>query len=529
MKTNYIIANTNKKSYLPHMDKLPKIAIDYVWHNLLKEQDNKTKELFFIIRKSQEINISKYNGITPIPYKLIKKEGYSEALEILKSLNIVKFTEFSISNHKCRKYCINWNIYYEIEKLIPARVKDYYDHNWQMYNGITNKAVRKSKKCHHEIYKYNKRKKKDELIVSQIVANGILPIKYCKFDYISVEKYLNSKREDCLKGHLRKSEELKYLNNERCYRNILMNGFKVQDNLLIYCPKYRGQKTGRRSEIGGGFQSCSREMKHEAFNSVSNIRNYDLKSSQMYGLKYAFISARFDTSVVDKYFGIDKAIWASKVGIDKDTWKGLMYGAYFDGFPLNYFKKDDTIMNKKTYTMLKCEIVRKHICKFLNIEVEYNFENNRHECEDTKENNQAIKQILLAFYIQNKELIKALQKWRDYLVKDYFNSNYDPKGDKKYIWNRSNMPIEMTQYMNTKGVINSKGKRDLASHILQGQEALFISYITSYSVETNCPYKVIADQHDGVIVEGEITQDYQERARRDSGFEYAYMEEKSYK
>ena len=270
-------------------------------------------------------------------------------------------------------------------------------------------------------------------------------------------------------------------------------------------------------------------MKHEAFNSIPNVRNYDLKSSQMYGLKYAFISAKFDTSIIDRYFEIDKAIWASKIGIDKDTWKGLMYGAYFGGFPLNYFKKDDTIMNQKTTVMLKCKVVRKHICKFLNIEVKYNYETNQHECEDSRKNNRAIKQILLAFYKQNKELLIALKKWRNYLVNDYFNSNYNLIGDKKYIWNRSNMPIKMTKYMNEKGIINSKGKRDLASHILQGQEALYISYITSYSQEPNSPYKVLADQHDGLIVEGKKTQKYQERAKKNSGFKYAYMEEKGYK
>ena len=195
-----------------------------------------------------------------------------------------------------------------IANLILGRVTNFTQNNWKSYNGITNKAIRKTKKQQqHEIYQYNKRKKKDELIVSQIVEEGITPIEYCFIDYQNVEHRLNWKRDLLQLGKLNQSEKLSYLNDERCYRNILMNGFTVDTkrrNLLFYKPRYRSQKTGRKSEIGGGFQSCSREQKHEAFFFTPHIQNYDLKSSQMYGLKFQLMSARFDTSIVDKYIGM---------------------------------------------------------------------------------------------------------------------------------------------------------------------------------------------------------------------------------
>ena len=525
--------NTKKKtvnnlnSYFPHTDKQPKIVLDFVENEILKGQSFKVRQLFYIIRKSQEINLGKEESMTPIHYELIKKKNYVNELEILKKMNVVKFTGFSKVKSKCRRYWIDWNTYEEIENLIPGRVKDFKDKNWEIYNAITGTKIRNCRNKSHEIYK---NKKRDELIVSDIVAQGILPIEYCIFDYINVEDYLDYQRELCLCGHLTESEKLKYLNNERCYRNILMNGFEVDKNLLIYKPKYRGQKTGRRSEIGGGFQSCSREMKNEAFNFIShlNIKNYDLKSSQMYGLKYAFISAGFETNVIDRYFQIDKSNWAKQIEIDKDTWKGLMYGAYFGGFPTHYFKNDGSIKNIKAINMLHCEIVRKHICKYLKIKTWYNYEKKRHECEDTIKNTENIKKILLAFYKQNKEIIQDLKKWRIYLATKFYQENYVKKQGKEYIKNKSNMYIEMTQYMNEDRVISNKGKRDLASHILQGQEALYISNITSYTKEPDCPYKVISDQHDGLIVLGEIPKEYQERASRESGYEYGYMEEKEY-
>ena len=528
MSVNNIIANT-KQSYLPHTDKLPKIAVDYIWNNLLKDEEDSVKRLFFMIRKSQEINLTKREGRTPISWKLIRKKKLEDDIKILKELGVVQYTGFSKIAKQSREYWIDWDLYRYIESLIPGRVEDFSNNNWQPWNGINNKAIRKSNKSRHEIYKRNKRKKKDELIVSEIVEDGILPIKYCVIDFINVEDYLNYYQELYMKKLLTTSEELKYLNNERCYRNILMSGFDAKDNLLMYQPSYRGQSTGRRSEIGGGFQSCSRKMKYEAFYFIPNVRNYDLKSSQMYALKYAFMSARFDTSIVDRYLGIDKAIWASKVGVDVDTWKGLMYGAYFGGFPTSMFKKDGNIKNIKTFGLLRLEVVRNHICKYLGIDTWYNYDKNRHECNDSPYVNKKIKRILEAFYTQNKDLLNELKEWRDFLATDFIESNVDISiRGKLIILNRSGMPIDMSEYINGKGVVSNKGKRDLASHILQGQEAQFISCITKYSLEPDCPYRVMNDQHDGVIVQGFIPDEYQEKARQETKFKFAYLEPKSF-
>ena len=59
--------------------------------------------------------------------------------------------------------------------------------------------------------------------------------------------------------------------------------------------------------------------------------------------------------------------------------------------------------------------------------------------------------------------------------------------------------------------------RKLASHLLPGQEACFISRLTWYSKsEPDCPYRVISDQHDGLIVHGLIPEEYVEKARLDT-------------
>ena len=538
MKHTNIITyqQSNRKSYLPHTDKLPKVAVDFIWDDLLKDEDDKVKSLFSILRKEHELNINN-DGYAPIPYETFKKYKYHEELERLKELGYVEYTDYSYNRYgagKCREYRLPWDLYNHIDNLIPGRVANFTENNWQFYNGITNTAIRRTKRqLQHDIYQYNKHKKKDELIVSQIVEEGIVPIEYCFVDYQNVEDRLNWKRDLLRLDKLNQSEKLSYLNDERCYRNILMNGFtidKERRNLLAYKPRYRGQKTGRKSEIGGGFQSCSREQKHEAFFFMPRIRNYDLKSSQMYGLKFQLMSARMDTSIVDGYIGVDKTTLANAVGVDVDCWKGIMYGTYFGGFPTSKFNKEGKLGKSKLFSLLRYDIVKNHICKFLKIDTWYNYDKKRRECEDSINNEAAIKIILQKFYDQNRELIQLLEDWRNYLATDFFLSNFDAVGNEKYIWNRSNMPLEMTQYLNNKGVINSQGKRDLASHLLQGQEACFISRLTWYSKsELDCPYRVISDQHDGLIVHGFIPEEYVEKARQDTGFQYAYLVEKSYK
>lgn len=538
MKPNNIITHyqNNRKSYLPHTDKLPKVAVDFIWDDLLKDEDDKVKSLFSILRKEHELNI-KNDGYAPIPYKTFKKYKYNQEIERLKKLGYVEYTDYSYNKYgsgKCREYRLPWDLYNYIADLIPGRVNNFTVNNWQFYNGITHTAIRRTKRqIQHDIYQYDKHKRKNELIVSQIVEEGITPIEYCFFDYQNVEDRLNWKRDLLELGKLNQSEKLSYLNDERCYRNILMNGFTIDKdrrNLLVYKPRYRSQKTGRKSEIGGGFQSCSREQKHEAFYFTPRIKNYDLKSSQMYGLKYQLMSARMDTSIVDRYIGVDKATLANAVSVNVDTWKGIMYGTYFGGFPTSKFNKEGKLGKSKLFSLLRYDIVKNHICKFLKIDTWYNYDKKRRECENDIKIETDIKSILQNFYDQNRELIKLLEDWREYLTTDFFQSNFNAVGNKKYIWNRSNMPLEMTQYMNDKSIISSQGKRDLASHLLQGQEACFISRLTWYSKsEPECPYKVISDQHDGLIVHGFIPEKYVEKARQDTGFQYAYLVEKSYK
>ncbi len=307
----------------------------------------------------------------------------------------------------------------------------------------------------------------------------------------------------------------------------MLNGFHLyrEENLLEYIPRYKAQSTGRKSEIGGGFQSCSREQKEEAWRFRPDVfTNYDLKSSQIWGLYRQLEEAGFDTLVLDKYIHTPKKDLAEEIGLDVDCWKGLLYGTFFGGFPK--FTKDGKVPNRKLYSFLKYEIVRKQICEYLNIHVWYDFKKKKRVCKATTHQRNEITSILQRFYDQNTELIYTLDNWRDRLAEKVLTTHSHNANDSITFTNESGMEIDLSEFMTKNGKLSNEGIRKLASHTLQGQEACFISHITSYSAEEDCPYSVLSDQHDGLLVMGEITTDYVDRAKADSGFKYAALVEK---
>ena len=555
------------KSYLPHTNKQPKIVVDYVWNVLLKNESEKVKSLFGTLDKLTEIYLYTNEGYAPIPWQTLKKYGFREAMERLIKLNMVDVKgeirpKENVRGY-CREYRLKLDLFFEITKLSIARVDTYSKRGFVLYNLITGKKVKRIKYEEPLIYKYNKTTKKKELIVSPIVANGITPIKFCVVNYFFVEEYLNYFRwlfEDKnleknltkyksfkdVKDSLSESKYLSYLNDERCWQNILacrtfdkMENFnKEWRGYLRYIPVYESQSTGRKSEVGGGFQSCSREMKQEAFNYIPGVRNYDLKSSQIYCLRYQFMACRLNYKLLDYYLSADKEVLAKQIGLDKDTWKGINYGTYFGGFPTDKIKNIKIYNNEKDfgnlYSLLGHEIVYRHICNFLGIKTYYNQGRRRRECELINNNASqtviAVCTILRKFYAQNRELLEEVEHWHKYLTHNFPRSSTTAVEDnKKYIFNRSQMALEVTQYQNRKGKLNREGVRKLASHLLQGQEAQFISYLTWYSEsDSECPYTVLSDQHDGLIVLGTITEKYIEKARQETEFFNAYLVEKPY-
>jgi hypothetical protein len=74
------------------------------------------------------------------------------------------------------------------------------------------------------------------------------------------------------------------LNDEMCFISVLnqnpVPAPEIGPGVWKVIQPYRAQMSGRVGIIGGGLQTCSREMKMAAFSRVPGLRNWDLKGSQ---------------------------------------------------------------------------------------------------------------------------------------------------------------------------------------------------------------------------------------------------------
>ena len=513
-----IISN---KSYIIHTYKINKKANDFIRNVLLADLNDDDKHLFAHILNGHECNI-RNNGWTPIPFTTLQSKIRGANIYNLINLGVVEVQKYPINEGLCNEYRVRPALYESILNMIPGRVKDYSLDDHELYNLCNGKKIKK--KSRHQIYNRNGKK----LIISEVVKQGITPIEFCVIKYKHVEERLDSLREQRQLGLLSDKERLSYLNDERCYRKILQSGFEIKErDYLSYQPGYKGQVSGRRTELNGGFQSCTRKQKHQAFFDVPNVRNYDLKSSQIWGLYQQFKIAGIETLPLRKYLRKGKEYYANLVGVSVDCWKGILMGLILGGFP--QLTKAGNVPNYKPHRLLKHKIVKEHICPELDIKVGYDFNTNRRFWNASEKQTKRVREILQKTAKVCRDLIQGLDQWYNFLVNVYVPMNKSHSKGRTYITNKSDMKLKITPFMNEKKVISGEGKRKIAAHVLQGQEAAFISYITHYSSEPDCPYRVISDQHDGVIVIGSLPDNYLERARFDSGFKYGKLVEKPYK
>lgn len=259
--------------------------------------------------------------------------------------------------------------------------------------------------------------------------------------------------------------------------------------------------SGRISEEGGGMQSCTREMKAAAFSNIPGIRNYDLKSSQVYGLIQWFEFANIDSSWLHTYLSKSKSDYANLVGISIDCWKSCFLSLVMNAYLPNEVDKN----------MCSDDI---SILNYL--------------LQEAKGNEELALKYYFKFYEVVQPLLKSLDKWKDWLIKEYIPMTAVNKHGNQYLVNRTGMTLCISDFKTDKGKWKNltKFKRKLCAFLLQGGEAAFIHHLTIISKQYN--FTPLNNQHDGLIVIGEIPQEAIDYARAESGLKYAILEEKPF-
>jgi hypothetical protein len=264
-------------------------------------------------------------------------------------------------------------------------------------------------------------------------------------------------------------------------------------DIWSYIPAYDVQKiSGRLTEVGGGLQSCSREMKAASIEGLHYI-NYDVTSSQLYGLRQGFEEAHIDTKPIDALLVWDKKRLAAGIGVSVDTYKGMLYAMLFHGslYPTLQDALDSAEKHRRQVGSIAKAILEDT------------------GCTDPHEAHAAFSELMQPLY-------KALKKWHKWLVGPYWrkvrqkNRGYFATNDCGIVFRKSDWERGHEQ------------KSKMAAWYLQGKEACLIHHLALLGSKYG--YTAVANEHDGLLIDGEIPQEAFDEALHLANFKNAQFE-----
>ncbi|MGB3421317.1 MAG: hypothetical protein WBA52_12945 [Dolichospermum sp.] len=514
-----------------------------VLDKLLKGYTSDDYQFFVHVYSSTLISLSKgEDGWVPVSFKLMQSRwGQRVKLSIdrmiqdglieVKSLGTFELKDgtlvpqtYSKKDGLSREFTIHQNVLtglisWGIQTLEEAKSSKYYDL-------MTGKIINRDKEP-----RFPKRDDKDTKYPPLIIG-ALELIETCTVNIRAIEKHMEKLTDaaDRIFGD-GTIKDVKALAIDNCaYQQILSNTVKQYGDFVDYRVMFSAegpQQSGRVTEAGVGMQNCSRAMKHAGFSDVPGLKNYDLKSSQVWGLIQWFEDAnddaqwktKIDTTWSTNYLDQDKQVFADKVGISKDRWKECFLALVMGAFMKEKVTVED-FAPVKVITKVKGDLVETDAAPSKAL---FNcfYEEALGDAE-----------LALSYYKKFYEVVRPLKasidNWQDWLIKRYLvkHSVY-PRGVHKVI-NVTGASFDLTPYKDAKGELKDVNtlKRKLSAFFLQGSEAGFIHHLTILS--TTYEFRCINNQHDGLVTIGEIPQEAVDIARQRSGLRYAKLEEKGF-
>ncbi|MFO0737556.1 MAG: hypothetical protein U0270_16810 [Labilithrix sp.] len=303
----------------------------------------------------------------------------------------------------------------------------------------------------------------------------------CPFDIDAVQEHL---------VQLKASGKLAAYENDRLCAQTLTAGSRREGGLGIYTPSYAPQSSGRIGELGGGLQSCSKAMKQAAFLRVDNIFNYDLRSSQGYVLLQELQLAGIDSTWLVDHLG--PGVFeqrAQALGLSKGSYKKCFFS---------------TIMGA-THWWIK----EGHIGAVQDTVVK--------ACTDASQARAKFRAV-----VRQLAPLKALVKlWTEWLLNDPACPHRKKTQRREFVENAAGQKLILDRERDEKEL-----RREVAAHMLQGQEAAYIHHLTLLAGDHG--FIPVSNQHDGLVTVGAVPEAARKEAAELSGFKHAFLDKKSF-
>jgi hypothetical protein len=343
------------------------------------------------------------------------------------------------------------------------------------------------------------------------------------FNFTEIEKVIAKRKADmdwAKEVHGEGSDEFitaegRYRNDDLCFRAVLRSEFlkKVNEYIWMYKPAYRMALSGRAIEIKGGLQSCSRLMKAASVKGLNHIRNYDLVSSQVIFLIQLCQMANLSTEWLEAYRDDrnpdgrkSKEYFAEQADLSIDCWKSCLLTIIMGGYCPTQVKppKPKKPGQKRNYD---------------NSILEYIYKDANKDLELTAEKLRRFKETI-------KPLKDVIDKLHDFLLdtwipKEAYRSS---RNGKKYITNKCGAKLCLSGPDFPKAPHKRKSK--VTAFLLQGLECSFTHYLTCLGPAYG--FKVLANEFDGLLVEGEIPEEAIRLAGKHVGLPNPRFEIKSF-
>jgi hypothetical protein len=458
--------------------------------SLLPEVSENTWRLFsHILACTVLLEKRTSSGTFPVPFELIHRKLRSAAWSDLEELNVIEVTGYSQFGGLCREFKAVDEVVQDFIEKAPVDALLYLEE--PLVNLVTGRASGSPYKSVLYDSAGNSEPK--------LITNALNAIKPCVFDLYAVKRHVEKLYQlwQQAKGTaLEKTARARYNNDLSCFRAVLNQQPKrLHDGLWAFQSAYTVQSTGRVGQVAGGLQSCSREMKQTAFERVPNLRNYDLKASQPTILIQEFERAGLDPTWLNSYLADPDAKYkhAQSLGISVDTWKRCLMALVMGGEVTKHKKKD----------YYACDITQ-------------------YLAEDLQNSLADLDNAIDKFKSLVAPLNTQLKKWHSWLVTYYAERKNHSigKGKKRYVTNQTGKHFYLGDHK------SNELPRKLAAFVLQGRESCYIHTLTTLSSEYG--YKVLANEHDGLIVLGEVPEEATARAAAASGIRAIRLEQKSF-
>jgi hypothetical protein len=467
-----------------------RLQYDYI-EELLGARSTKEKEFIKYVLVSSIQQMAEYQGTIPIYFKSIEAKWGSMKRHYprLREAGLLEYREHQFTEHRSREYQIPFEILERFQDLAGS-IEAY--QNAELVNLYTGRAHRLPSRSQFS---------QNGHAEPTLVKNAMAAFRIGYLNVRAIESHLSRLQADYHCPSLTDIEyqkrRLRYLNDKICFRAIWSQQIRYTygESIAEYVPSYRGQKTGRIGAIGGGLQSCSRAMKKAAYSGIEGVRNYDLVAAQANILLEQLQTANIPCPWLEEYLANPQAkqAYAARVGIPVEVWKKCFYAIAMGGtLPTTYER-----------FLSSHGSIREHLKETLAMS------------DDPEDLFQRFRQEVLL-------LASVIQKWSRYLQDVWAREHGRYSGSGLYIRNA----VGKSYDLNADGLNRHEQTTKLVAHILQGAEAAFIHNLTILGSQFG--YTPIANEHDGLVVIGEIPQDAVDMAKRLSGISRCIIQEKPF-